>query len=250
MEFLAALIPVFLASVVECVEAWTVVVAVGLTRGWRAPLLGTFAAALVIGLLIAVFGVTLVDRIDEHVFELVVGTLLVLFGLRWLRKAVLRYSGVIAIHDEDAIYAREVEALRAAGQRTKFDWLGFVTAGKTMLLEGLEITFLVITLGAEGKTSFAVASLGAASAFVFVGVVGMAARRPLSRVPENDMKAFVGVMLCTFGTFWVAEGLGVEWPGDTWGVLYLFVAWAAVAFIGVRFVRSIVPARDRLEAVA
>jgi len=251
MDFLVALVPVFLASVVECVEAWTVVVAVGLTRGWRAPLLGTLAATVVIGALIAIFGVTLVDRIDEHVFEVVVGTMLLLFGLRWLRKAILRFSGVVAIHDEDRIYARHVAELRAAGERTRFDWLGFVTAGKTMLLEGLEITFLVITLGSEGTTSFAVASLGAASAFVVVGIVGFAARGPLSKVPENAMKCFVGLMLCAFGTFWVAEGFGVEWPGDAWSVLALLATWTGITWCGIRLVRHLVPAsRPELQHAA
>jgi uncharacterized membrane protein len=240
VDLLSALVPVFLASVVECVEAWTIVVAVGLTRGWRAPLLGTLAALCAIGLLLAVFGVTLVDRIDEQFFEIVVGIALLLFGLRWLRKSILRSASIISLHDEDRIFAGTVAEMSAAGARTRFDWIGFVTAAKAMLLEGLEITFLVITLGAEGRTSFAVASAGAAAAFVFVGVVGLAARGPLSRVPENTMKQFVGVMLCTFGTYWVAEGFGVEWPGGSWTLMLLFGGWAAVAWAVIRSARSVV----------
>lgn len=235
-----AAVPVFVASVVECIEAWTIVVAVGLTRGWRASLLGVVAALLVIGVLVALFGVTLVERIDEHVFEVVVGSLLLLFGLRWLRKAVLRYGGVIALHDEDRIYRQEVAVLRAAGTRASFDWVGFVTSFKAMFLEGLEITFLVITLGTAGTTSYTSAIAGASAAFVAVGGAGFVARKPLARVPENTLKAFVGVMLCTFGVFWAAAGFGVRWVGDAWALLYLFAAWWAVAAVAVRLVRTAV----------
>jgi uncharacterized membrane protein len=248
VETLISAIPVFLASVVECVEAWTIVVAVGLTRGWRAPLVGVVAAIGVIGLLVAIFGVTIVERIDEHVFEVVVGTLLLLFGLRWLRKAILRYSGVIAMHDEDRIYREEVALLREAGHRSKFDWVGFAAAFKAMFLEGLEITFLVITLGTAGTTSYTSAIIGAAAAFVAVGSAGYMARTPLTRVPENTLKAFVGVMLCTFGVFWAAEGFGIRWSGDAWGLLYVFAVWWAIAVVAVRVVKSVVgaPAERRL----
>jgi uncharacterized membrane protein len=226
VDFLVAIVPVFVASVVECIEAWTVVVAVGLTRGWRAPLLGVVAAMVLIGGLVAVFGATLVDRIDEHLFEVVIGTLLVLFGLRWMRKAILRYLGVIALNDEDVAYRKTVDQLgREVMVRNRFDWAGFSIAGKTMLLEGLEITFLVITLGASGDASYPVAIVGAAAAFVLVGVVGFAVRGPLSTVPENTLKAFVSVMLCTFGVYWIAEGFGVDWSGGAWALLYLFGFW-------------------------
>ncbi|MEM7323201.1 MAG: hypothetical protein AAF531_08955 [Actinomycetota bacterium] len=231
IDFLVAVLPVFLASVVECVEAWTVVVAVGLTRGWRAPLLGVAVASVVIGVLLLIFGVTLVDRIDEEVFELIIGTLLVLFGLRWMRKAILRSIGVLAHNDEDADFRRTVTELEADGQRGPFDWLGFSIATKAMLLEGLEITFLVLTLGASGDASYPVAVTGAAAAFVVVGVAGFAARGPLSRVPQNAMKMLVAIMLVTFGGFWVAEGLGVDWAGGAWALLYLLVFW--VVFVQV-----------------
>ena len=250
METLVAAVPVFVASVVECIEAWTIVVAVGLTRGWRASLVGVVAALGVIGVLVALFGVTLVERIDEHVFEVVVGTLLLLFGLRWLRKAVLRYAGVIALHDEDRIYLEEVAVLRAAGERGRFDWVGFVASFKAMFLEGLEITFLVITLGTAGTTSYTSAIVGAGAAFVVVGAAGYMARKPLARVPENTLKAFVGVMLCTFGAFWAAEGFGVRWSGDAWALLYLFAVWWGIAALGVRMVRGILDGSRRLEMVA
>lgn len=242
LEFLIAVVPVFVASVVECVEAWTIVVAVGLTRGWRAPLLGVAAALAVIGSLVAVFGVTVVDSIDEHVFEVVIGTLLVLFGLRWMRKAILRYVGVIPLHDEDVAFRRQVDELGHAAGPGRFDWVGFAIAGKAMLLEGMEITFLVITLGASGTTSYPVAVTGAVAAFVMVGAAGFAIRGPLSRVPENTLKAFVSVMLATFGTYWVAAGFGVEWAGGAWALVYLFVAWLTLVAGTVTTLRSSVPA--------
>lgn len=241
MGFLVALVPVFVASVVECIEAWTVVVAVGLTRGWKAPLLGVAAAmSLIIGL-VAIFGVTLVDRIDERLFQVVIGTMLVLFGLRWMRKSILRYLGVIALHDENAAYHKTVDALgNEVLVRDRFDWAGFSIAGKAMLLEGLEITFLVITLGASGDASYAVAITGAAAAFVVVGAVGWAARRPLATVPENTLKAFVSVMLCTFGSFWVSEGFGVDWSGGAWALIYLFAVWLAFMATTVKLLQPTV----------
>jgi uncharacterized membrane protein len=227
VEFVVAVLPVFVASVVECVEAWTIVVAVGLTRGWRAPLVGVAAAVAVIGVLVAIFGVTLVDRIDEQLFQVLIGTLLVLFGVRWMRKAILRYIGAIPLHDEELAFRRELELLGdLAPVKLGFDWIGFSLAGKAMLLEGLEITFLVITLGTSGDASYPVAITGAAAAFVAVGGTGLILRRPLSKIPENTLKAFVSVMLVTFGTYWVTEGMGVDWAGGAWALLYLFAVWA------------------------
>jgi uncharacterized membrane protein len=237
IDALTAIVPVFLASVVECVEAWTVVVAVGLTRGWRAPLLGVVAAIATIGVLVAVFGVSLVDRIDEHVFEVVIGTLLLLFGVRWMRKSMLRSLGVIPPHDEAAAFRTTIDQLRKGHVAARFDWAGFAIAGKAMLLEGLEITFLVITLGASGDATYPVAIAGAALAFVTVGVAGWVARGPLSAVPENTLKGFVSVMLTTFGTYWVAEGLGTDWAGGSWALLYLFAFWSAFMVLVVRVLR-------------
>ncbi len=225
LEFLVAIVPVFVASVVECVEAWTVVVAVGLTRGWRAPLLGVVVAVTVIGALVVAFGATLVDRIDEQLFEVVSGTLLSLFGVRWMRKAILRSIGVVALSDEHVRYRKTLDALGNERTEQAFDWAGFSIATKTMLLEGLEITFLVITLGASGGASYPVAITGAVAAFVVVGAVGWFARAPLDNVPENELKGFVSVMLVTFGTYWVAEGVGVDWAGGAWGLVYLFAFW-------------------------
>lgn len=251
LGFLVAVLPVFIASVVECVEAWTIVVAVGLTRGWRAPLLGVLAALVAIGALVAIFGVAVVNSIDEHLFEVVIGTLLVLFGLRWMRKAILRYVGVISLHDEDAAFRKQVAELSDEPTAQGFDWVGFAIAGKAMLLEGLEITFLVITLGSSGTTTYSVAITGAAAAFVFVGATGFFVRRPLSRVPENTLKAFVSVMLATFGTFWVASGLGVDWFGGAWALIYLFVAWLVLLWGTVAYLRTVAtstPATEGVEA--
>ena len=242
VAFFVAVVPVFIASVVECVEAWTIVVAVGITRGWRAALVGVAAALALIGALVAIFGVAVVNSIDEHVFEVVIGTMLVLFGLRWMRKAILRYVGVIAIHDEDVAYRKQVEELSNEPGVQGFDWVGFAIAAKAMLLEGLEITFLVITLGSSGTTSYPVAITGAAAAFILVGATGFFVRKPLSKVPENTLKAFVSVMLATFGTYWVAAGFGVDWFGGAWGLVYLFGAWLALLVGIVAVLRSSIPA--------
>lgn len=251
VSFSIAVLPVFVASVVECVEAWTIVVAVGLTRGWRDALLGVVAALTVIAALIAIFGVAVVSTIDEHVFEVVIGTMLVLFGLRWMRKAILRYVGVIALHDEEEAFRRQVEELGEAPSARGFDLVGFAIAGKAMLLEGMEITFLVITLGASGTTTYPVAITGAAAAFVLVGATGFMLRRPLSRVPENTLKAFVSVMLATFGTYWVAAGFGVEWAGGAWALVYLFVAWMALMYVTVLRLRGVLAGgMEPVEATA
>lgn len=239
IAFLVAVVPVFIASVVECVEAWTIVVAVGLTRGWRAALIGVAAALSAIAVLIALFGVSVVSTIDERVFEVVVGTLLVLFGLRWMRKSILRYVGVIPIHDEAEAFRHQIDELSHSPSAKGFDWVGFAIAGKAMLLEGMEITFLVITLGASGTASYPVAITGAAAAFVMVGAMGLVLRRPLSRVPENTLKAFVSVMLATFGTYWVAAGFGVDWAGGAWALVYLFIAWLVLMYATVGRLRLI-----------
>jgi uncharacterized membrane protein len=241
VEFVVAVVPVFIASVVECVEAWTIVVAVGLTRGWRAALIGVAAALAVIGTLVAIFGAAVVNSIDEHIFEVVIGTLLVLFGLRWMRKAILRYVGVISIHDEDVAFRNQIDELSHAPGVHGFDWIAFAIAGKAMLLEGMEITFLVVTLGASGTTSYPVAITGAAAAFVLVGATGFFVRGPLSKVPENTLKAFVSIMLATFGTYWVAQGFGVEWAGGAWALVYLFVLWWVVVAGTVTALRSSMP---------
>lgn len=218
-----------LASAVEMVEALTIVLALGLTRGWRAPLQGAGAALLVLAVLVAALGPTL-EAVPIDVLRLVVGTLLLLFGLQWLRKAILRASGFKALHDEEAAFTAEVAAARAAGTRAGIDRYALVISFKSTLLEGMEVAFIVLTLGAnQGATGIAAA--GAVAALVVVGAVGAVVRHPLSRVPENTLKFIVGVMLTAFGTFWVGEGVGIDWPGAELalaGLIVLTVAWSAL----------------------
>jgi uncharacterized membrane protein len=223
----------FLASGVEMVEALTIVLGVGVVRGWRSPLIGAGAAGLVLAALIAVFGPAL-GSIPIDTLRLVVGALLLVFGLQWLRKAILRSSGYKALHDEEEAYREERERAAAAGvdERAGLDWYAFTVAFKGVLLEGLEVVFIVISFGA-GQGRYGPALAGAVAAVVLVLVAGVVVRGPLERVPENTIKFAVGVMLTSFGTFWAAEGLGVEWPGDELsllGVIAFFVAvsWALV----------------------
>jgi uncharacterized membrane protein len=204
----------FLASAVEFVEALTIVLAAGLTRGWRSSLTGLAAATVVLAAIVATLGPTL-RLIPIDVLRLIVGALLLAFGLQWLRKAILRASGYKALHDEDEIFAREAEEARAAGteMRAGLDWYGFTLAFKGVLLEGLEVAFIVITFGST-QGNIGLAAIGAAAALVLVAVVGVLVHAPLSRVPENTMKFAVGVMLTTFGIFWSTEGAGAHWPGN------------------------------------
>jgi uncharacterized membrane protein len=218
---------VFLASAVEAVEALTIVLGVGVVRGWRSTLIGVGAALLVLAALIAVLGPAL-GRIPIDGLRLVVGALLLVFGLQWLRKAILRASGYKALHDEDEAFREERERAAAAGvdQRRGVDWYSFTVAFKGVLLEGLEVVFIVIAFGAaQGR--FDVAIAGAAAAVVLVVVVGVLVRKPLERVPENTIKFAVGLLLTSFGIFWAAEGAGVDWPEDELSLL------AVIAFVGV-----------------
>jgi uncharacterized membrane protein len=199
---------------VEFVEALTIVLASGITRGWRSSLIGLGAATVALAVIVAVLGPAL-TLIPIDVLRLVVGGLLLAFGLQWLRKAILRASGYKALHDEDAIFARETAAARSAAseERAGLDWYGFTLSFKGVLLEGLEVAFIVLTFGST-QGSIGLAALGAAIALALVVVVGVFVRTPLTRVPENTMKFAVGVMLTTFGTFWAVEGAGAHWPGD------------------------------------
>src|SRR6266581_2652039 len=202
----------FLGSAVESVEALTIVLAVGLTRGWREPLLGTAAALALLAALVIAFGQLIVTTIPESALKLVVGTLLVLFGLRWLHKAVLRSAGVIAMHDEEHAYAQAVSSLQG-GVTGKRDWIGFTLALKGVFLEGLEVVFIVIAVGGtSGGLHIAVA--GGVLAMIVVAAAGYIVKRPLARVPENTLKYAVGVILTSIGTFWAGEGMGAVWPLD------------------------------------
>jgi uncharacterized membrane protein len=204
----------FLASAVEFVEALTIVLASGLTRGWRSSLAGLGAATVTLAAIVAALGPAL-KLIPIDVLRLVVGGLLLAFGLQWLRKAILRASGYKALHDEEAAFAEETAAARNAGreERAGLDWYGFTLSFKGVLLEGLEVAFIVLTFGST-QGNIGLAALGAGIALVLVAVVGILVRAPLARVPENTLKFAVGVMLTSFGIFWAAEGAGADWPGD------------------------------------
>jgi uncharacterized membrane protein len=228
---------VFLASAVEMVEALTIVLAVGVTRGWRSALEGVGVALLALTGLVVAFGPALVHYVPLSVLRLVVGGLLLVFGLQWLRKAILRASGLKAKHDEDAIYAEQVAELADAPPATGRDTTAFVVAFKGVFLEGLEVVVIVITLGTTSHR-LGLAALAAGAAALVVGVVGLVVHRQLSGVPENAMKMGVGLMLVSFGTFWAAEGVHVNWPGNDLAIpvlvaFYGLVAWVLV--VSLRF---------------
>jgi uncharacterized membrane protein len=232
-----SVIAAFLASLVEFVEALTVVLAVGTVRGWRPALIGTVAGLGVLLLLVAVLGPAL-TRIPLDVVQIFVGTLLLLFGLRWLRKAILRAAGVIALHDEAAEFAHETQILQQAGRAAgTWDGIAIMTSFKIVMLEGIEVVFIVIAIGAAGGLLIP-ASLGAVAALIAVVALGLVLHRPLAQVPENALKFAVGVLLSAFGTFWVGEGIGAQWPGADWSVLALIAGFLAMALVSVPLCRA------------
>src|SRR5438445_3754966 len=228
----------FLASLVEAIEALTIVLAVATVRGWRPAGLGAAAGLASLALIVTAFG-PLLDRLPLHGLQLVIGVLLLLFGMRWLRKAILRAAGVIPLHDETAVFAAETAALRAQAQEyaSRLDWLAGIASYKAMLLEGLEVVFVVIAVGA-GRGLLVPASIGALAACALVAVVGLVVHRPLARVPDNTLKFTVGVMLSAFGVFWTGEGLGVPWPGEDLAILGFAALFLIAALAAVRLVRS------------
>jgi uncharacterized membrane protein len=244
---LGLLVSVFFASAVEFVEALTIVLAMGVTRGWRSALAGAASALVALAAVAALAGYALAEWLPEALLQLVIGTLLLIFGLQWLRKAILRSSGLKALNDEDEIYRQELEAGRAAGdeRRLGLDWFGFVVAFKGVFLEGLEIVFIVITFGLNAD-NVPLAAVGAAVAGVIVLALGALAHRPLANVPQNTIKFAVGLLLTTFGTFWAVEGLGLfsesgeslAWPGGDAAILMLLVAWAAFSWSAIRLLRA------------
>ena len=229
----------FLASLVEFVEALTVVLAVGSVRGWRSALAGAGAAVLVLASLVALLGPQL-QRIPLQVIQLVVGTMVLLFGLRWLRKAILRAAGRIPLHDEEAAFAKNSDAMRRGGvaRAGSLDRVALAAAFNITMLEGTEVVFIVIALGAGGAGLLVPASVGAGIAMLVVVGVGVALHRPLSRVPENTLKFAVGVLLSGFGTFWVGEGAGLAWPGSDLAILMLVGAYLAIAVALVAIARE------------
>jgi uncharacterized membrane protein len=224
------------------IEALTIVLGVGVVRGWRAPLVGVAVATAALAGLVAVLGPAL-QQIPVDWLRLVVGALLLVFGLQWLRKAILRASGYNALHDEDEVFRRERDQAAAAGSKTNaaLDWYGFTVSFKAVLLEGLEVIFIVIAFGSQGRLRLA--ALGAVMALAVIVGAGLVAHRPLSRVPENTIKFAVGLLLTSFGCFWAAEGAGVDWPEDEASLVAVIVFFGLVSFVLVRALR-----RQRLKS--
>ncbi len=203
-----------MASSVEAVEALTIVLAVGVTRSWRSALSGAAWALATLAGVVAVFGPAIVTFVPLGALKAIVGTFLLVFGMAWLRKAILRYSGRKALHDETAVYARRTKSLLDVPARSGFDRLAFFTAYNAVLLEGLEVAVIVVTFGAASAAGLRWAAAGAAAAVAIVTAAGIVLRKPFSRVPENALKFTVGIMLTSFGTFWCGEGIGIVWWRD------------------------------------
>jgi Ca2+/H+ antiporter, TMEM165/GDT1 family len=246
MNGVALLAATFVAALVEFVEALTIVLAMGMTRGWRSALAGAAAAVAFLAVFTAAAGYALAAWLPESMLRLVVGTLLLIFGLQWLRKAILRGSGLKAMHDEDEEFARRSAAAGEAGEerRLGLDWFAFTVSFKGVFLEGAEVVFIVITFGLSAG-NVPVAVVGAVAAGVLVAGAAAVVHRPLARVPENTLKYGVGVLLASFGAFWSIEGLGVfrsggeslEWPGGEWWILALIAAWFLLSRLMIRVLR-------------
>ena len=236
-----SLLAAFLASLVECVEALTVVLAVGSvrgSRGWRSALAGVAVALALLLVIVALLGRAL-TQIPLHLLQGVVGALLLLFGLRWLRKAILRASGFIPLHDENAAFAKNATAMQGRETATGWDKVAFGASFQITMLEGTEVVFIVIAIGAGGPGLFLPASVGALAALVVVTALGFAVHRPLARVPENTLKFIVGALLSAFGTFWVGEGIGLEWPGADWAIAGLVGGYLLVALAAIQLCRGL-----------
>ena len=228
-----AMLAAFLASLVEFVEALTIVLAVGAVRGWRGALAGTGLALLVLLGLVAVLGPVL-TRIPLAWVQLGLGTLLLLFGMRWLRKAILRAAGTIPLHDETAAYARQTQSLAALGSAARgLDRIAVSTAFNITMIEGIEVVFIVVAVGAGGPGLLAPAGLGAVAALLVVIALGLVLHRPVATIPENVLKFAVGILLTAFGTFWVGEGMGLPWPGGDAAAAALNAGFLATALAAV-----------------
>ncbi|MGC1187461.1 MAG: hypothetical protein WA871_08710 [Candidatus Acidiferrales bacterium] len=228
-------IAAFFASLVEFVEAVTIVLAVGVTRGWRWALIGSGAGGFLLILTTLGFGSAL-QLVPLANLQIVIGALLLLFGLNWLRKAILRAAGIVGRHDEDEIFAKQTKAMGATRVRPEspaFDGIALITTFKAVVIEGLEVVFIVIAVGAAGGMLLP-ASMGAIAAAFIVAVLGIVLHRPLARVPENTLKFSVAILLCSFGVFWIGEGLRLRWPGEDLAILYIAAGLFIVSAIGVR----------------
>src|SRR2546427_1345789 len=243
----------FLGSLVEFIEALTIVLAVGTVRGWRSAMLGTSMGLLLLAALVVFLGPAL-GVIPITVLQLVVGVLLLLFGMRWLRKAILRAAGTIPLHDETEAFAKETDSLRGKGFAGAIGWDGIAiaTAFKAVVLEGLEVVFIVIAVGAVSHMLIP-ASAGAVAAGILILFLGLVLRRPLARVPENTLKFAVGILISAFGVFWVGEGLGFHWPGSDLSILGLTVGFLLISIVMVPVARhqppeQLAPAQQQKES--
>lgn len=234
----SAMTAAFLASLVEAVEALTVVLAVAMVRGWRPAGLGACAGLALLAVIVAVFG-PLLRYVPLHVLQFAIGCLLLLFGMRWLRKAILRAAGIIALHDEASAFASETVELREQARRreARLDWLAGLASFKAVLIEGLEVVFIVIAVSAGGSLLVPV-SIAALAACFLIAAIGLVVHRPLARVPENSLKFAVGVMLSAFGVFWTGEGLGVAWPGADLAIVAFVVLFLATAIAAVALLKN------------
>ena len=234
----------FLASLVEFVEALTVILAVGSVRGWPGAIGGAAAALAVLLAIIVALGSTL-TRIPLDAIQLVVGTLLLLFGLRWLRKAILRSAGIIPLHDEAAAFAKETAAMQRLAGGGGWDRVAFAASFQITMLEGAEVVFIVIAIGAGGAGLLIPASLGALAALLLVILLGLLVHKPLANVPENSLKFVVGVLLSAFGTFWLGEAISLAWPGADWSILALAAGFLLAAALAIPLCRRPSPALTR-----
>ena len=228
----ALFVAVFLASLVEAVEALTIILAAGTARDWRSAIQGALSGLAALAVLIAVLG-SAISAIPLDALQVVVGGLLLILGLQWLRKAILRASGNKALRNEDLAYRAALADMRDGPRGRRgwvADWYAFTLSFKGVVLEGIEVVFIALTFGAQ-QGGVRLAAMAAVAAVVLVAVAGLAVRKPLARVPENTMKFVVGVMLVAFGMFWAAEGVGARWPGDDAALLVLIPAVAAYAVV-------------------
>jgi uncharacterized membrane protein len=237
----------FLASFVECTEALTIVLAMGLTRGWRAAIAGTVSGLLALVVFTVAAGYALASWLPTSALQLVIGSLLLIFGLQWMRKAILRSAGLKSVHDEQAIYEEQAAAAQAAKSGTilGLDAFGFIISAKAVFLEGVEVVFIVLTFGLNAG-NVPLAAAGGVAAAVVVLSIGLVVHRPLASIPENTLKYIVGLMLVSFGTFWSMEGLGIftssgsslDWPGSDWAIVGLLVFWTAWSRLLIFWLRS------------
>jgi len=243
----AIVIASFLASAVEFVEAFTLVLVAGITVNWRSAIVGALGAVATLAVIIATLGVALVTLVPIEVLRFVIGFLLLLFGLKWLKNAIQRYSGLKLLHDEEAIYAANLAEARARGENRgrRLDPFGVVLSYKSVLQEGLEVAFIVISFGGSGANGIGLATLGAAAAGLLVILVGALVRAPLQRIPENTLKFIVGIMLTTFGTFWSGESFGINWPLSD---LFLLILAALYLVVSLLLITAIKQRQPRVAA--